>query len=192
MKTKIIESLFILLMGSLITLNVANGSQTPIKVGGTLPDFTLTVPKKLENRYYLGLSETEKFKIHQIKAEVVIIEIFSMYCPHCQREAPSLNDLYNHIESSEKLRGRIKLIGIGAGNSVYEVDFFQKRYNVQFPLFPDGDFAIHKLIGEVRTPYVLGIKIQPDGSHRIFFSKLGGAQDARQLLDELIQRAELN
>jgi peroxiredoxin len=191
METRIVGSLLILLVGSLISLNAVSGSQTPAE-GDRLPDFTLSVPEKPEHRSYLGLTDTKEFKIHQIKAEVVIIEIYSMYCPHCQREAPALNDLYHHIESFEKLRGRIKLIGIGAGNSAYEVDFFRKQFNVPFPLFPDGDFTIHKLLGEVRTPYFFGIKIQPDGSHRIFFSQLGGAQDARQLLDELIRRAELN
>jgi peroxiredoxin len=191
MKRKIVGSFLMLLIGSFISLNATGGSQTPVE-GERLPDFTLSVPQKLEHRSYLGLPDTKKFKIHQIKTEVVVIEIYSMYCPHCQREAPALNELYHYIENSEKLRGRIKMIGIGAGNSEYEVNFFQKRYNVPFPLFPDGDFNIHKLLGEVRTPYFFGLKIQPDGSHRIFFSQLGGAQDARQLLDELIRQAELN
>ena len=191
MKTSIVGSLLIFLMAFFITLKAAGESKTPV-AGNVLPEFSLKVPEKLEHRSYLGLPDAEKFEIQQIQAEVVIIEIFSMYCPHCQREAPALNDFYNYIESSEKLRGRIKLIGIGAGNSVYEVDFFQKRYKVPFPLFPDGDFAIHKLLGEVRTPYFFGLKIQPDSSPLIFFSQLGGAQDARQLLDELIRRAELN
>jgi peroxiredoxin len=191
MKRRIVGFFLILLTASFIPLNATGESPTPVK-GDRLPDFTLSVPEKPEHRSYLGLPDTENFKIHQIQAEVVIIEIFSMYCPHCQREAPALNDLYHDIESSEKLRGRIKLVGIGAGNSTYEVNFFQKRYNVPFPLFPDGDFAIHKLLGEVRTPYFFGLKIQPGDSHRVFFSQLGGSQDARQLLDELIRQAKLN
>jgi peroxiredoxin len=167
-----------------------HASATP-QVGGQLPDFDLKTPENPEERNYLGLTGEGTFKIPQIKADVVIVEIFSMYCPHCQREAPTMNDFYNRIESSEQLRGRVKIIGIGVGNSDFEVDFFRKQYKVSFPLFSDGDYTIHKLIGEVRTPYFFGITIQSDGAHRIFYSKLGGAKDTGGLLEEILRKAEL-
>ena len=99
--------------------------------------------------------------------------------------------MFRKIESDDKLKNKIKLIGIGVGNSAYEVNYFKKKYGIPFPLFPDGDFVIHKKLGEVRTPYFIVIKILNDGTHKIFYSKLGGAKNADELLQKLLKDSGL-
>jgi len=163
----------------------------PPQEGGTLPPIKLPVPKGIEERNYLGLVKEGTFTIPQIKAKVVIIEIFSMYCPYCQNEAPRVNELYNNIEKNSDLRGKIKIIGIGAGNTPFEVDVFRKTYQIPFPLFSDVDYSIHKVCGEVRTPYFIGVKINEDGSHKVIYSKLGGIQDANQFLELILKLSGL-
>ncbi|MGD9175749.1 MAG: TlpA family protein disulfide reductase, partial [Desulfobacterales bacterium] len=68
------------LMGVLL-LNIGfsgAGSQPPA-VGGVLPDFSLAAPKNVDHQSYLGVAGKEAFSIPEIKADVVIVQIFSMY-----------------------------------------------------------------------------------------------------------------
>jgi thiol-disulfide isomerase/thioredoxin len=156
-----------------------------------LASITLPVPQDQNAKNYLGLTGEGSFAISQIKAQVVIIEIFNMYCNNCQREAPRVNELYQAVGKDPNLKGKIRMIGIGVGNTPLEVEVFRKTYGVPFPLFPDEDYSIHKATGEVRTPYFIGVKISADGSLSVFHTKEGGFQDPGQFLKQLVTLAGL-
>jgi len=149
----------------------------------------MAVPGESADRSYLGLSRGGSFKIPQVNAQVVILEVFSMYCPFCQREAPNINRLYRLIEENPNLQGKIKLIGIGAGNSSYEVNVFRTKYGIPFPLFPDSDYSVHALLGNVRTPYFIAVRINSDGTHQVVYSKLGAFESAESFLRLIIKSA---
>ncbi len=170
---------------TIISGGVYAADTTPAK-GETFPEITLTVPEKDAEKAYLGLSGKGTFTLSKIKADLVIIEIFSMYCPYCQKEAPLVNDLFEAVNKNPGLKEKIKMIGIGAGNTPFEIDIFRKQYNIQFPLFADDSFIVHKKVGEVRTPYFFVLKMNADGSNKLIYSKVGTIQDAGQFL-KLIQ-----
>jgi hypothetical protein len=53
--------------------------EQPPAVGSILPPIKLLVPDDPQAKSYLGLSVGKQFTIPEIKAQVVIIEIFNMY-----------------------------------------------------------------------------------------------------------------
>ena len=171
--------------------SLALGAVSAPQKGGPLPAINLPIPSSPAEKSYLGLSGSGFFKIPQIKTRVVIVEIFSMYCPFCQKDAPGVNELYQMIENNPDISAKIKLIGIGAGNSPFEVGVFKKTYSVPFPLFPDKDFTIHKACGEVRTPYYLAVKINDDGTHQTILSQLGGFEGAEPFLNLILKASGL-
>lgn len=162
----------------------------PVK-GGVLPRIKLPVPKDPVEKNYLGFLGSGFFRIPQIKAKIVIIEIFSIYCPQCQKIAPGMDEFYHLIENDPNLKDKIKLIGIGAGNSRYEVEVFKKTYNTPFPLFPDNDFTIHKALGDVRSPYFIAIKINKNGTHEVVHSELDSFKEAHAFLESIMTTSGL-
>jgi len=186
MKKLLLCLISIILLFSILVLSAPATNKPPEK-GEQLPVINLPIPKNSDERNYLGLSGTGLFKIPQIKSKVVIIEIFSMYCPYCQKDAPGVNELYRLIENNADIKDKIKLIGLGAGNSSYEVGVYKNNYSVPFPLFPDKDFEIHKACGEVRTPYFIVVKINEDGTHQIVHSQLGNYPGAQPFLEIVLK-----
>ena len=160
-------------------------------IGESLPPFELPIPQDARAQSYLGLSGPGQFTIAQIEAKVVIIQIFSMYCPICQKEAFRVNKLYRNIQKRKDLKDKIKMIGIGTGNTAFEVGFFRKKYEVPFPLFPDENLSLHRILGEVRTPYFIGVKINRDGSDKVFYSRLGQFKDVNSFLKRIVELSGL-
>jgi thiol-disulfide isomerase/thioredoxin len=190
MKSKLMPFLLMAVFFLIISSSIHAADQPPQK-GESLPSINLPIPKSPTEKSYLGLSGGGSFKIPQIKAKAVVIEIFSMYCPYCQKDAPGINELYHLIENDPDLKTKVKLVGIGAGNTPFEVGVYKKTYAVPFPLFPDQDFAIHKACGEVRTPYFIVVKINEDGSHLIVHSQLGEYPGAKPFLELVLKSSGL-
>ncbi|WDP93117.1 MAG: TlpA family protein disulfide reductase [Desulfobacter sp.] len=151
-------------------------------------EFTLPAPEGQTHLRYLGLEAGTSFTPDRIKADILIIEIFSMYCPICQREAPKVNTLYERITKIKEKS--VRLMGIGAGNSDFETQYFQKTYGIEFPLFSDGKFIIHKKVGEKGTPYFIGLKPNAPKGSRIFFTHSGEIKDLDAFIGRLLKAAE--
>jgi hypothetical protein len=142
------------------------GAQTVklIKDGDLFPETSLQVPKDAAEREYLGLPEGETFTLSRVKADLVLVEILSVYCYSCKKQAPVYNQLFKLIESVPATKGRIKIIGIAAGNGDLEVKDFRETNKVPFPVIPDPYFEMHKAIGGSRTPF--SIYVRQDSSGR--------------------------
>ncbi len=80
MKRTLFTFLAMMTMGVIFFHPVFVAAETkPPAEGGVLPAIDLGVPQSAEYRQYLGITGKKSFTIPEIKAEVVLIEIFSMY-----------------------------------------------------------------------------------------------------------------
>lgn len=155
--------------------------------GEPFPDLTINGNLSDAQKEYLGVN-SDTFKISDIKAEYLFIEGYSMYCPVCQRDAPRINEVFKAVSLMDS-KNSIRFIGLALGNTQFEVEFYKKKYTVEYPLFKDEDYTIHKALGEVPTPtfYIVKLGETPE----IVYLKVGEAGDKDVLLKAIKEAASL-
>ncbi|MFH0825764.1 MAG: redoxin family protein [Pseudomonadota bacterium] len=182
----------VLLVSALAIWVLAAGvsSAAELKVNSDLLSATpLPQPEDQAGREYLGIVKGDTFTLGQVRTEVLIVEVFSMYCPHCQAEAPKINKLYHQLQGDPKLKDRIRMVGVGTGNTPFEVKVFKDKFGVPFPLVPDEEFGMEKATGEkLRTPTFIVAKADGRGGLSILFTHVGPVDDYSLLLKKAGER----
>jgi len=146
-----------------LALSAAPAQAAAPKVGDVLPDLPVTARLTPAEAAALGLpANAQSFRLSQIKAQVLLVEVFSMYCPRCQAAAPAVNRLHERLAAAPQAR-ELRFVALGAGNTAFEVDFYRKKYNTPMPLLPDEDYSLHKAFRAVGTPAFFVLKPLPGG-----------------------------
>ncbi len=191
MRTVLVFLFSLMLTGSAMAMEASgNSASHPLPIGSTMPDLLLRGELSSKHQKHLGLSGPSPRHLAEINARTVILVAFSMYCPHCQREAPVLNEL-NALIESRGLAGEVKLIGVGVGNSDFEVQVFRDKYATTFPLFSDPDFTVNKEIGEVGTPFFYVLAMDPEKKEiRVAKTLLGRMESADVFLGQALKACD--
>ncbi|MFO8031749.1 MAG: TlpA disulfide reductase family protein [Desulfohalobiaceae bacterium] len=159
------------------------------EAGDKLPRLQLELPEQEKWVKYLGLEPgQESFSLGQIQGRILVLQVFSMYCPVCQKEAPEVNKLFDLLQE-QGLQDSVKILGLGAGNTELEVEVFQEKFEIEFPLFADPDYEQYEIFGEVGTPFFLVLEAGSE-QPRILFTHLGGFENPEAFLQRIRQAGE--
>ncbi|WP_235956857.1 peroxiredoxin family protein [Fundidesulfovibrio magnetotacticus] len=159
----------------------------PLAEGQAFPDLAFKGPISDAEAKELGVAPGKPFAFKDIKAQAVILVVFSMYCPFCQRDAPELAKMHQIIKD-RGLSGKVKLVGLGAGNSAFEVNVFREKFALRLPLIPDQDFSVYKALGQVGTPYYYVLARSGPG-FTVVEGHLGCVSSAEAFLNQALAKA---
>jgi peroxiredoxin len=162
----------------------------PLATGQIAPNIDFSLPISQGEAAELGLKPDAKAaQLNDVRAQAVVLVVFSMYCTYCQGEAPELAALHGLIKE-KGLSDKLTLLGLGVGNSPFEVNVFRKKYALAFPLLSDPDFAAHKALGEVGTPYYYILKRR--GNEFVIVDQLLGCMTSSgAFLDSVLDKTGL-
>lgn len=160
------------------------------------PPFQLDMPAlDAPDEYaYLGIDDRSAGEISfsDLTEKVLIFDVFSMYCPHCQADAPQVSRLYQLIEE-EGLSDLIKVIGIANRNSFFEATIFKEKYDIPFPIIADKHLLLSKQLVRkpVGTPFYVVVYIDTDGYGHVFYTRAGSLGEPQRFLDILKKRLKI-
>jgi thiol-disulfide isomerase/thioredoxin len=135
--------IMISLPGSLV---YAAGPMEAPAPGSLLPQFKIPGPDSPEVKAYLGLKDNKPFALSQVKTKLMLVEFFDVFCPVCQKNAPSINRLYNILKEDKNLGKDIKMMAITLGGQPKDVEVYKQTFKAELPMFGDPNKEIENKI----------------------------------------------
>ncbi|MFZ0931168.1 MAG: TlpA disulfide reductase family protein [Syntrophobacteraceae bacterium] len=137
-------------------------------------EFALPAPDSAQTQTYLGLDAMTQFKVSDIRANIVVIELMSASCPHCQANAPIMNDIYKMIQADSG-SADVKVIAIAIADDKNGVETFKKQFKTPFPILLDENREITRTTGIKTTPTTMVVSTQ---DAKVLFTHAGEIPDA--------------
>ena len=90
------------------------GAEADPKVGQVVGAVKFAKPMSEADAKTLGLAKVEPFTLKDIKSPYVFVEQFNTGCPHCVRQAPLVNALYNMVQAEPRSECKDEFFSRGA------------------------------------------------------------------------------
>jgi peroxiredoxin len=156
-----------------------------LKVGDYFPTCRLMLLNYQKDRDYLEISHAERnFTLEDVHSDYIFIEIYNELCSACVNEVKTYKALYRMLLKDAFLRGKVKMMGIGAGSKKRSAAKFRKQKNIAFPLFADEKREIFDCLGKPVLPVSYLVQRQA-GKRKIRLIQSGHIGSAEKLLAEI-------
>ena len=142
---------------------------------------TLPPPDSAQTQTYLGLDAMKRFKVTDIRAKIVVIEVISGLCRACQTNAPIMNEIYKTIQADSGLAD-VKVIAIAIADDKTGVETFKKQFKTPFPILLDENREIMRATGIKDTPTTLVVSTE---NAKVLFTHAGVIPDADAFVKEV-------
>jgi peroxiredoxin len=161
-------------------------SAESMKPGSTIPEFNLRSPDSNAVKAYLGLKDEKSFSLPQIKAKLMVVEFFDVFCPVCQKNAPMVNRLFKYIREDKELDKDVKMMGIALEGQPDDLSAYKQKFKVEFPLFSDPG---KKIQSKLKINYV-PIIVVVDKNGKILLNHVGLLENVDTVLTEIRKKAQ--
>jgi peroxiredoxin len=178
---------FVLLALLLLPVMDAPGESPsrPLRIGDVLPSLSFSDSLTSAERSYLGVGQRKAVSIQNIQAHVIVLYLLNSHCPICANSVSGFREVFERIEENPELKKRTRIVGIGAGDTPVEVSTFREHHAIPYPLIPDPEYHLHKLLKQPNVPFILVARKDSKGRFIVVRLHSGADFSAETLVDEL-------
>lgn len=126
--------------GALMIIVFAEPVPGPVDRGAPAPAFDLPRLAPAEDG-------SERLSLDAVRGRVVLLNFWASWCEPCEAEMPSMERLYRSLAGEE-----FELVAISVDDDRSEVEEFQARYGLSFPILLDPDKAVSQRYQTFRYP----------------------------------------
>lgn len=148
--------------------------------GQTLPTLSLKVPAFGQDAKELGVAGKKTFRLQDLKAKVIVLEVIGVYCNECAKQVRTFNTLYARL-ARRMQSGEVLMFALAAGGNDLEVESLRKTAIYKYPVVADEKYQNHKLLREPKTPFTM--LVTPAG--KVLYTHLGIDDDTEGLLTRI-------
>ena len=145
-------------------------------LGQVLGPVKFAKPLTDDEAKYLGV--TGEFTIKDVKSPYILIEQFNTMCPHCMKQAPVLNQIYELVQNDPALKDKIKFMSVSQGNDEMQVKAWKVIQKVPFAVIQDPNSTLGKALNF--SPYPVSMLV--DKSGKIVWVEIGEFESAEAAL----------
>lgn len=156
-----------------------------LRSGDLLPHLSFPNLLRAEEKEYLGVGEKGSFSLTDIEARVLVISFLNTNCVYCIKSIPVFKEIFQEIDQDQNLRNRIKIFGIGAGDTSAEVAAFKEKHAIPYPIIADTEFKAHRAVNEPTVPFVVVTKRNNQGKWGVATVRVGLTFSAKGFVAEL-------
>jgi peroxiredoxin len=156
-----------------------------LRSGDLFPPLSFSNLFTTEDKKYLGDGKKEILSSDDIQAEVLVVNFLNTNCIYCIKSLPSFNRIFQRIEQDQGLSKRIKIIGIGVGDTRMEVAVFKEQHAVPYPIIPDSEFEAHKAVHQPTVPFIVVTRRDRQGKWVVATVHVGLTFSAESFVGEL-------
>jgi peroxiredoxin len=156
-----------------------------LALGDYFPTCRLMLLDFQKDRDYLQITHVERnFTLEDVHSDYIFIEIYNELCSACVNEVKTYKALHRLLLADPFLKGKVKMMGIGAGSKKRSAAKFRKQKNIAFPLFADEKREIFDCLGNPVLPVSYLVQRQA-GKRKIRLIQSGHIGSAEKLLAEI-------
>jgi cytochrome c biogenesis protein CcmG/thiol:disulfide interchange protein DsbE len=162
---------------TIVALGLRRSQQGSVRVGDTLPDFTL---KFFDGYTYQGQSEV---KLSDLRGKVVVINFWASWCKPCEQEAAEVEAAWQVYEPG----GQVVFFGADYVDTEPEARGYLKKFAITYPNGPDLGTRISQIFRITGVPETYFI----DQNGKLVYAQIGPFTSEAQIhaiLDPLLKK----